>query len=66
MIILGAILLIIGFLTGIPIVWTLGLIALVVGLILVVAWWAPPTTLMARGGPTAPPAALICAGEGFA
>jgi hypothetical protein len=37
MIILGAILLIIGFLTGIPIVWTLGLIALVVGLILVVA-----------------------------
>jgi hypothetical protein len=37
MIILGAILLIIGFLTGIPIVWTLGLVALVVGLILVVA-----------------------------
>ena len=37
MIILGVVLLIIGFLTGIPIVWTLGIIALVVGLIQVVA-----------------------------
>jgi uncharacterized membrane protein HdeD (DUF308 family) len=37
MIILGVVLLIIGFLTGIPIVWTLGIIALIVGLILVVA-----------------------------
>jgi Family of unknown function (DUF6131) len=37
MIILGAILLIIGFLAGIPIIWTLGIIALVVGLVLVIA-----------------------------
>ena len=37
MIILGAILLIIGFLTGIPIIWTLGIIALIVGLVLVIA-----------------------------
>lgn len=35
MIILGIILLIIGFLTKIAIVWTLGIIALVIGLILV-------------------------------
>jgi hypothetical protein len=34
MIILGIILLLIGLLTNIPIVWTLGIIALVVGLIL--------------------------------
>ncbi|HUD38228.1 MAG TPA: DUF6131 family protein [Streptosporangiaceae bacterium] len=34
MIILGAILLIIGFVAGIPILWTIGLIVLVVGLIL--------------------------------
>jgi cell division protein FtsW (lipid II flippase) len=33
-IILGAILLIIGFVAGIPILWTIGLIVLVVGLIL--------------------------------
>jgi hypothetical protein len=35
MIILGIILLIVGFLTKIAIVWTLGIIALVIGLILV-------------------------------
>jgi hypothetical protein len=33
-IIIGVILLIIGFLTGISILWTLGIIALVIGLIL--------------------------------
>jgi hypothetical protein len=37
MIVLGLILLIIGFLTSIPIVWTLGIIAIVVGLILAIA-----------------------------
>ena len=36
-IILGAILLIIGFLTGISIVWALGIIALVVGVVLAIA-----------------------------
>lgn len=36
MIILGIILLIIGFITGIGIVWTIGIIAVVVGLILAV------------------------------
>ena len=35
MIILGIILLIIGFLLSIPILWTLGIVALVIGLILV-------------------------------
>ncbi|HEX3490653.1 MAG TPA: DUF6131 family protein [Streptosporangiaceae bacterium] len=35
MIILGIILLILGFLLSIPILWTLGIIALVVGLVLV-------------------------------
>jgi hypothetical protein len=34
MIIIGVILLIIGFITGIAIVWTIGIIALVIGLIL--------------------------------
>ena len=34
MIIVGIILLIIGFLTGIAIIWTIGIIALVIGLIL--------------------------------
>ncbi len=34
MIIIGVILLIIGFLTGIAILWTLGIIALVIGLVL--------------------------------
>ncbi len=34
MIILGIILLLIGLLTSIPIIWTLGIVALVVGLIL--------------------------------
>lgn len=34
MIILGVILLIIGFVTGIAIIWTIGIIALVVGLVL--------------------------------
>ena len=34
MIVLGVILLIIGFVTGVPIVWTIGLLVLVVGLIL--------------------------------
>ena len=37
MIVLGIILLIIGFLASIPIVWTLGLIAIVIGLILAIA-----------------------------
>ena len=37
MFILGAILLIIGFLTGISIVWALGSIALVVGVVLAIA-----------------------------
>lgn len=37
MIILGVILLIIGFLTGITILWTLGIIAIVIGLILAIA-----------------------------
>ena len=36
MIILGVVLLIVGFLTGIPISWTLGIIALVIGVILAV------------------------------
>jgi hypothetical protein len=36
MIILGVVLLIVGFLTGIPIIWTLGIIALVVGVILAI------------------------------
>jgi hypothetical protein len=36
MIILGVILLVIGFITGISILWTLGIIALVIGLILAV------------------------------
>ena len=36
MIIIGIILLIIGFLTGIAILWTLGIIALVIGLILAI------------------------------
>ena len=34
MIILGIILLVIGFVTGIPIVWSIGLIVLVIGLVL--------------------------------
>ncbi len=33
MIILGIILLVIGFVTGIPIVWSIGLIVLVIGLV---------------------------------
>lgn len=37
MIILGIILLVIGFLAGIPILWTLGIIAIVIGLILAIA-----------------------------
>jgi uncharacterized membrane protein HdeD (DUF308 family) len=36
-IIIGIILLIIGFLTGIAILWTLGIIALVIGLVLMLA-----------------------------
>ena len=36
MIILGVVLLIVGFLTGISIIWVLGLIALVVGVILAI------------------------------
>jgi hypothetical protein len=36
MITLGIILLIIGFVTGIPILWTLGVILLVIGLVLAV------------------------------
>ncbi|MCW2526106.1 MAG: hypothetical protein JWM76_966 [Pseudonocardiales bacterium] len=34
MIILGVVLLIIGFIAGIPIIWTLGIIAVVIGAIL--------------------------------
>jgi hypothetical protein len=37
MIILGVILLIIGFVAGIPILWTLGIIAVVIGVILAIA-----------------------------
>jgi membrane-bound ClpP family serine protease len=37
MILLGVILLILGFLTGIAILWTLGIIVLVIGLILMLA-----------------------------
>jgi hypothetical protein len=37
MIVLGIVLLIIGFLASIPIVWTLGIIAIVIGLILAIA-----------------------------
>jgi hypothetical protein len=37
MILLGIILLVIGFLAGISILWTLGIIAIVVGLILAIA-----------------------------
>jgi uncharacterized membrane protein HdeD (DUF308 family) len=36
MIILGVVLLIVGFLTGIPTIWTLGIIALVIGVILAI------------------------------
>lgn len=36
MIVLGVVLLIIGFLTGISIVWTIGIIVLVIGLVLLV------------------------------
>ena len=36
MIILGVVLLIVGFLTGIPIIWTLGIIVLVIGVILAI------------------------------
>lgn len=34
MIIIGVILLIIGFITGIAVIWTIGIIALVIGLVL--------------------------------
>ncbi|MHB8826376.1 MAG: DUF6131 family protein [Acidimicrobiales bacterium] len=37
MIIFGIILLIIGFITGVAIVWTIGMIVLVIGLVLLVA-----------------------------
>ncbi len=37
MITLGVILLIIGFLAGIPIVWSLGILALVIGVVLAIA-----------------------------
>lgn len=40
MIILGVILLIIGFVTGIAIIWTIGIIAVVIGLILAVLGFA--------------------------
>ena len=36
MIILGVVLLIIGFVTGISVIWTLGIIALVIGVILAI------------------------------
>ena len=37
MIIFGIILLIIGFMTGVAIIWTIGMIVLVIGLVLLVA-----------------------------
>jgi hypothetical protein len=37
MIILGVVLLLIGFIAGIPIIWTLGIIAIVIGAILFIA-----------------------------
>ncbi len=37
MIVLGVILLIIGFVTGITVLWTIGIIALVIGLVLALA-----------------------------
>lgn len=37
MIVLGVILLIVGFITNIPILWTLGIIAIVVGAVLYIA-----------------------------
>lgn len=37
MIIFGIILLIIGFITGVAIIWTIGMIVLVIGLVLLVA-----------------------------
>ncbi|HEU5268173.1 MAG TPA: hypothetical protein VFU35_15800 [Jatrophihabitans sp.] len=37
MIILGVVLLIIGFVAGIPIIWTLGIVAIVIGAILAIA-----------------------------
>jgi hypothetical protein len=40
LIILGVILLIIGFVTGIAIIWTIGIIAVVIGLILAVLGFA--------------------------
>jgi hypothetical protein len=40
MIILGVILLIIGFVTGIAIIWTIGILALVIGLILALLGFA--------------------------
>ena len=46
MIILGIILLVIGFVTGIPIVWSIGLIVLVIGLVL----WLLGTLGHAVGG----------------
>lgn len=48
MIVLGVILLIIGFLTGINIIWVLGIIAVVVGAVLAIAG----TTGRAIGGRT--------------
>ena len=46
MIIFGLIFLLIGFVTGIPIVWTIGMIVLVVGLVL----WVLGSTGRAVGG----------------
>jgi uncharacterized membrane protein HdeD (DUF308 family) len=40
MIILGIVLLVIGFITGVQIIWILGIIALVVGAILAIAGFA--------------------------
>lgn len=40
MIILGIVLLLLGFLTGIAILWTLGIIVLIIGLILLLAGYA--------------------------
>ena len=46
MIIFGLILLLIGFVTGIPFVWTIGMIVLIVGLVL----WVLGSTGRAVGG----------------
>jgi hypothetical protein len=46
MIIFGAILMLIGFITGIPILWTIGLVVLIIGAVL----WLLGSTGRAIGG----------------